>query len=84
MTFVTNKGNKSPHFGGHGGDGPFTFPVSSGQTLSGNYDHKDQFLRGFGFHLNTIPFHYLANASKSKINNFNSFMKIIHQNSNQP
>ena len=51
LTFVTNKGNKSPHFGGNGGNGPFTYTIPSGQRLSGIYGHKDQYMRGVGFFL---------------------------------
>ena len=51
VTFVTNKGNKSPHFGGNGGNGPFTYVVPDGQRLAGIYGHKDQYIRGLGFYL---------------------------------
>ena len=46
ITFVTNKGTKSPQFGGHGGNGPFTYVIPAGQRLAGIYGHKDQYIRG--------------------------------------
>ena len=55
---MTNKGTKSPQFGGHGGGGPFTYVIPTGQRLAGIYGHKDQYIRGLGF--------YMATASSAR------------------
>ena len=51
VTFVTNRGNRSPQFGGHGGSGPYTYTLPAGQRLAGIYGHKDAYIRGLGFFL---------------------------------
>lgn len=50
VTFITNKGSRSPQFGGNGGKGPFEFTLPGGTRLNGFYGHRDQYIRGLGFY----------------------------------
>ena len=59
ITFVTDKGTRSPQFGGHGGGGPFTYDIPAGQRLAGLFGHKDQYIRGMGF--------YMAPAGENRV-----------------
>ena len=51
VTFITNKGTRSPQFGGNGGSGPYTYNLKKDERLIGFYGHKDQWLRGLGFYI---------------------------------
>ena len=50
MTFITNKGTRSPQFGGEGGAGPFVFELPPDTRLDGIFGHRDQYIRGLGFY----------------------------------
>ena len=51
VTFVTDKGTRSPTFGGSGGDEPHTYNIPSGQRLAGIYGYRFSYLKGLGFYL---------------------------------
>ena len=50
VTFITNKGTRSPQFGGEGGSGPFEYELPPDTRLDGIYGYRDQYVRGLGFY----------------------------------
>ena len=56
ITFITDKGTRSPQYGGLGGHGvEHTYLVPPGQRLSGIFGYADAYIRGLGFYLAQAP-----------------------------
>lgn len=53
MTFVTDKGTKSPRFGGNGGS-ESSFHIPDGYRLSGVFGTVNGYLKSLGFYLSPV------------------------------
>ena len=51
ITFVTDKGTRSPQLGGHGGSKTSTYMVPVGQRLAGIFGRMDPKINDLGFYL---------------------------------
>ena len=55
MIFETNRGTRSPQFGGNGGSGPFEYNLPDDVRLNGIYGNADdQIVRGVGFYFSVF------------------------------
>ena len=71
VIFVTDKGTRSPQFGGHEGSTSSTYVVPDGKRLAGIFGRKDHTINGLGFYL--APVRRRINRKLPAYGNYNSY-----------